>query len=136
MFGGHKRTVLLVLFRARNYLGCVNSFSASSINVTASPGTSVSHLTSSRTVSIQPTAVLTTYPTPRSSGIVSAQTPPHVGNRSETRLWSATVYSSVIQVSKVTASLSVLLSTSTMSPTLPSVGSSPPPRGDEARSSR
>lgn len=120
---------------------------ASSINVTASPVTSVSHHITVRTVLTQPTAVITitrpvfpssfiTYPTPKSSGIVSVQSPPQRWNQSETRLWSATVYSSAILVSKVTASLSIVLSTSTKSPTLPSVGSSIPPRGDEARTSR
>ncbi|KAL9956919.1 hypothetical protein ACROYT_G038479 [Oculina patagonica] len=120
---------------------------ASSINVTASPVTSVSHHSTARTVSTQPTTFIPitrpvfpssfiTYPTAVSSGIVSAQSPSRGWNQSETRLWTATVYSSAIQVSKVTASLSVVLSASTKSPTLSSVGSSIPPRGNEARSSR
>ena len=54
----------------------------------------------------------------------------------ETTLWSATVYSSATPDSKTTASSSVVLSTTVHFSTLPSVGSSVPPYGVEASSSR
>ena len=142
MIGGHKRTVLVLISYMKTLINRffsehtiiyhhANSYAASSINVTASPGTSVSHPTSSKPTSMQPTAVTTiSYSTPKASGVVSVQSSPHGWNQSETRLWSAT-----IQVSKSTTSPSVALSTSMVSPTLPLVNSSILPRGVEARSS-
>ena len=82
-----------------------------------------------------------TYPTTKSSGIGSVQSHPTPvmssvsGQRSSvSTLQGPTVYSSAIRASKTTESTTGILSTSVPSPSLPGVGSSIPPRGEEAKS--
>lgn len=165
MLDGHQWTVLTMLTVLSNDKAMTsehsiiqlyfNQFSVSSKNVTTSSSTvftttsSVSHLTSSKTVLIEPSS----YSSAKTSGIVSVQSHPtpvmsYVSgqtssvsilrgwNPTETRLWSATVYSLATRESETTASSSVVLLTSVNSPTLSGVGSSVSSRGVEARSSR